>query len=103
MPISISANTTPVRTLSPYNPVVAQALEWVKSRMTQALGAAGHGAYLAATALTSAAGWAIFLHGTARPYDVNNPAINQSSTSHPLVSFGRQAMTRIARSTAGQL
>lgn len=53
--------------------------------------------------MTSTAGWAIFLHGTPRQYNVNNPTINQSSTTYPLVSFGREAMTRIVHSATERL
>lgn len=85
----------------PYNPVVTEALNWAKARTKMSLGAPTWlpslpktvGAYLSATATATAGGWSVALHGTAKPYGINNPAIAQAASTHPWVSFSTQTLT----------
>ncbi len=105
---SVTTSSTAVTPASPYNPVVSQALTWTHAHTALALGAptwlpgmpSSTGAYLAATASATAAGWAVTLHGTAHPFGVNNPAIAAGASTHPWVSFGTQALSSSQRSTS---
>ncbi len=98
---STSPATTPAGTSSPYTAVVSQTLQWLQARTHQPLGAptwipsasTPQGQYVSPTANLSAQGWAIFLHLTNHPYEVNNPAINQSPDTQNWVSWGLNVMT----------
>ncbi len=101
VPTSTTQTTTPTGTSSPYTAVVTQALHWLQARTPQPLGAPrwiprvsdARGQYVSPTTNVSAQGWAIFLHLTPRPYEVNNPAINQSPHTQNWVSWGLNVMT----------
>lgn len=96
--VAHASTTITAGTSSPYTAVVTQALQWLQARTHQPLGAPtwiprAQGQYVSPTTNLSTQGWAIFLHLTNHPYEVNNPAINQSPDTQNWVSWGLNVMT----------